>query len=144
MATTYTHFLVTWVSAAKRDDAREALRSRASVDVASYAVPLERLDDLLGLDLGVNALLAEGWAEWSVCRPGSEALFAAAALATCPGGVVVEADGTTTYIGAGGGWIMWPRKATPSEDRAAALAWLGLQGWQVVSDPEPVVQDGEE
>lgn len=131
MATQYTHFLVSYVVEAKRDDARDALASAAGVQVAGYGVELE--PTVIGEGLPVPV----AYAEWSACRPLSLQVFGAVAAEVC-GGVPVEVEpGIWLHAGVGGGWKAWPRLATPADDKAAALAWLESLGWAVKTEVEP-------
>ena len=134
MTTDWTYYLVTWIAAAKRDEAIAALNAAAQADVASYPVALERLGDLSGLSLAPNVLVTSAYADWSAARPESLPAYLAVAREICGVGVYTVVDGVHTYVGTGGAWAAWPREATPTQDTQRALEWLAAQGWAIVSE----------
>ena len=128
MTTDWTYYLVTWIAAAKRDEAIAALNAAAQADVASYPVALERLGDLSGLSLAPNVLVTSAYADWSAARPESLPAYLAVAREICGVGVYTVVDGVHTYVGTGGAWAAWP------QDTQRALEWLAAQGWAIVSE----------
>lgn len=124
MPTLYTHYMVTWIADDLRAAAIAALNAAAQADVTGYPAQLEPVGD------GD----AVAWADWSAARPESLPAYLAVARQVCGEGTYTVVDGVHTYLGDGGGWCAWPRKATPPADTRRALDWLVAQGWQRASE----------